>query len=397
MRKTLRRSVIGVIGLVCAASACAGCCADPLLAQSPPAGVVWPKVGGVVPERRLLFLAAPTLRLGTADGPEHSLFSGVVGAVRLSNGDIAVGDAGNGRVVFYDSRGNFLRSSGRLGSGPGEYRFLRWLGRCRDDTIAVYDAGHNTVTFLSTTGSLVASMALPSGLSFESPFWCSGSDQILVLLNKSRDRLRPGQHIAVPTAVVRVRGPSSIDTIHSSGVQEYYVARSIGAFIDVPLGRATLVAAGPNRIFAASNHDGRITVFDAAGAQRQTMAFEFSGASVGTSEWRRATQKRVEAEPLERTRRVLDVVVRELDQPATFPAFEELRADAADRLWIRTYDNYTTEVATWLVVTSTGRPIAVAATPRRFNVLDIGRDYVVGVVRDPEDVEQVLLYRFLPF
>jgi hypothetical protein len=83
----------------------------------------------------------PTWSLGTRgvqlDGGAMPFYR-VTGAQFLPDGSIAVADAGNARVAVYAPSGNLLRSLGREGDGPGEFRSLSHLF-VFGDTIAVYD------------------------------------------------------------------------------------------------------------------------------------------------------------------------------------------------------------------------------------------------------------------
>jgi hypothetical protein len=85
----------------------------------------WPEVNGAVPlVPRLDFRSSPRFSIGSAAGADYTLFDGVTGAVRTEDGGVAIGDAGNGRVVFFDRAGRFVRSVGRSGDGPLEFRRL---------------------------------------------------------------------------------------------------------------------------------------------------------------------------------------------------------------------------------------------------------------------------------
>src|SRR5690606_16795253 len=79
---------------------------------------VWPEGGGwhLSPE--------PLVEIGVLDGaPEDQLFR-VVGARRLGDGRIVVANSGTHELRFYDAQGRHLRSVGREGEGPGEFRGL---------------------------------------------------------------------------------------------------------------------------------------------------------------------------------------------------------------------------------------------------------------------------------
>ena len=83
-------------------------------------------------------------------------------------------------------------------------------------------------------------------------------------------------------------------------IQEYYVATAVGASVDVPLGQATLVAAGPTRVFWVSAADGAVAVLDTAGVRRaSSFSLRFHRLSVSDANWARAIRARIDAEPLD--------------------------------------------------------------------------------------------------
>ena len=79
-------------------------------------------------------LGAASLEL---DGGETPFFR-VAGAQFLPDGSVAVADAGNARVAVFAVSGELLRSLGREGEGPGEFRSLSHLF-VFEDTIVAYD------------------------------------------------------------------------------------------------------------------------------------------------------------------------------------------------------------------------------------------------------------------
>jgi hypothetical protein len=98
-------------------------------------------------------------------GPEYD-FDRIVGAATLSDGSIAIADMGSAQVRVFDSSGRYLRSIGRSGSGPGEFRQLTGLFHAGNDLLVArdrLDALHvysEDGTFLTThrTGTLPVSV-----------------------------------------------------------------------------------------------------------------------------------------------------------------------------------------------------------------------------------------------
>ena len=64
----------------------------------------------------------PLLVVGDREDDPAHLFGRVVGAARLSDGSVAVVDPTVNQVRVFDETGEHLRSLGRLGDGPGEFK-----------------------------------------------------------------------------------------------------------------------------------------------------------------------------------------------------------------------------------------------------------------------------------
>src|SRR5688572_24224209 len=85
-------------------------------------------------------LSDTLVRIG-GEGVAETEFQGVVGAVRLSTGEIAVADRGSNQIRYFGPDGTFRRAFGRAGQGPGEFRYIGTLSRF-GDTLAIYDEGN---------------------------------------------------------------------------------------------------------------------------------------------------------------------------------------------------------------------------------------------------------------
>src|SRR4051812_25617812 len=79
----------------------------------------------------------PALVLGSVNS--DVLFgAGLVGATRLPDGRILVGDRGDYSLRVFDGSGKLVKSLGRKGSGPGEISYVARLWKCGDQ-IVTYD------------------------------------------------------------------------------------------------------------------------------------------------------------------------------------------------------------------------------------------------------------------
>jgi hypothetical protein len=107
--------------------------------------------------------ARPVLVVGGSESDSAAALYGVAGAVRLADGRIVVADRGANGLRIYSSRGEHLLTSGRKGSGPGEFDGVDALAKIRGDTLLVWDRKSARVSVFDATGKFVDSRR-PTGL-----------------------------------------------------------------------------------------------------------------------------------------------------------------------------------------------------------------------------------------
>ncbi|MFN0181053.1 MAG: hypothetical protein ACKVZ0_19780 [Gemmatimonadales bacterium] len=379
-------------------AAVAGSASSALTAQARREPFEWPRIGAGGSLPRLDLRRDPDLQIGTAVGPVETVFSGIAGAVRLVSGDIVIGDAGNHRLLYFGARGDFLRSVGRRGAGPGEFTDIRWLGRCANGALAVQDGTRGALAVFASAGRYLRSDPFPPDVHFDQVLWCSGSGRLLMLLNGTwRSRVEPGQYLSTETVLIGVHG-NRVDTVAHPGLQDYYVAKKVAAFGSVPLGRRVLASAGGGRIYHCTNREARCVVTDTApGAAATTFAIPLTRRRVRDGDWASVVAAYVTADPDRGVRKRLAAVVDELAPKTEFPLLDRVQADAGGNLWVRTFDNFGTEAASWVIVTPRGTPIGFVAAPRPLRITEIGVDYVLGFSEDTDGVERVELYLFARF
>jgi DNA-binding beta-propeller fold protein YncE len=140
------------------------------------------------------------MRLGTPGtpglGPDR--FNAPADVVVADNGDIFVadghGDGTNNRVVKYSSDGTFLKSWGRTGYAPGEFRTLHAIALDSRGRVFVGDRSNNRIQIFDQEGSHLATwtqFGRPSGIFFD------GDDNIYVADSESDDVQNPGWEMGI--------------------------------------------------------------------------------------------------------------------------------------------------------------------------------------------------------
>jgi hypothetical protein len=80
-----------------------------------------------------------------------------------------------------------------------------------------------------------------------------------------------------------------------------------------------------------------------------------------------------------------------LKYPDRTPAYLDMLAGRGGRLWIEAF-RLPGDPQVWRVYTAEGKRVATVRMPPRFQLLEAGEDYVLGIWRDGNDVEYVREY-----
>lgn len=116
--------------LACLLGALAGAGAHPAQAQVPD-----PLDPDRLPRLRVTELA----RIGGYDDREAYTFSSIPSGAVLSDGTVALTDRYSREIRVFDTAGRHLRSFGREGEGPGEFKYLRAIQAIPGDRLAAWD------------------------------------------------------------------------------------------------------------------------------------------------------------------------------------------------------------------------------------------------------------------
>ncbi|MGD8331899.1 MAG: 6-bladed beta-propeller [Acidobacteriota bacterium] len=240
-----------------------------------------------------------------------------------SNGTIYVLDSGEARVQVYGSDGNYLRTIGKQGSGPGEFRgnqggFVTVLATIAADRLIVYDMSLQRLSVWDRAGTHQGDHLLP--------------EPRLGRLVAGRD---DGGIVATTLQRVEDGSNTAVIALDTNGeVQRDYVSLARPGTLDVDERRILDPSGGP--AFAAAP-DG--TVYATAGDQYQVIAV----APDGSTRWAlRVAQERVPFTDADR-RRILDVLSNNgeapvdaagTDWPAYLASISRLSVDGHGHLYV---------------------------------------------------------------
>lgn len=345
---------------------------------------------------------APSLTIGTADGDAAYTLYGVRAAIRLEDGRIAIANQGLRQVKIYDPDGRHLQDFGREGEGPGEFMLLMDLWRAPGDSIVAADNRLARLTVFDRAGRVGRVISLQQG---ETPRQLFG-----------RRTLDDGSLLV--SGAVRATEPPRVG-LFDGGTREFdrYAAdgsrlNPIGALpqglnwgYDTGNPYGPSYTAAPFSIFSPPHATDGVSVFLGDGTLAEVLQWSPDGRLLRVVRWaaepRPVTpelqegyrQIRTESADTPEYRRTVQQSMEGIVFPDHLPVYETLRTDSEDHLWVKPYAPQWEVSGSWWVFDPTGRWLGEVQIPEGLNVLDIGRDDILGVVRDDQDVERVVAYR----
>lgn len=338
----------------------------------------------------------PLLVIGKESGEEPYLFSGVVGAVRLSNGDIVVADRRSRELRYFDSEGRFRFSAGGQGQGPGELPTLYSLSRCSGDTLYAFDHRDRARLFdeagewLRTLPQIVTPAGgPPQALS------CGSAGRFLIV------GWDPGQMERIE-GYYRIRPPVRLHDEEGGVLAEYgtfpsaeYVSFRGGAGPHTYSHRL-VHALAEERVYIGTSDAYELRMFDLSGELERIVHWSGPDLTFTDSDFERYRDRRLTDIPADR-RAEVEREVQEWIRPEKWPAYQALVIDPDGFLWVQAYDRTPADgtAPDWTVLTSEGRVLGGVSIPDGLEVTEIGTDYVLGVIEDSLGVERVALYRLI--
>lgn len=342
---------------------------------------------GAWPEERAWRLEAePVLAIGVVEGAPEYQFSRVQGALRLEDGTVVVADGGSGEIRFYDARGAHLRSVGRRGEGPGEYRLPRLIARHGPDSLLVWDPGLDRGSILARDGTFGRTFGAPDfGGGFASIRGTFGDGSMLGTYDPGHKPSEERQGVLRSTSTYYRFHPSGqVDTIGEFFGGESYISGNASFYR--PFSRSPVAAAAGEHLHYGSSDTYEIRTYTVRGELVRIVR------SARTSPLTRPEIDSVIG-------RVSNPRVRrayaEMQWPETLPAYGKLELDADGNLWVGDYLRPRQEVQGWTILGPEGHFVSRLSAPPRFTLHEIGSEYVLGSARDELDVERILLYRLV--
>ena len=341
---------------------------------------------------------SPILEIGQMDAdPAYELFR-IRGVVRLSDGKVVVGEAGASELRYFGPDGRHVRTVGRQGEGPGEFSALFGI-YARGDTVFAYDYRLSRVTLFDSEGELLDDIML-GGESGRPLALYPFRDGFLGVTWGFPEGLNEDFTYSRRPSVFRVFGSDGVPgeaLDELPGEEMVMKAQTDGAAMTTistrPLmGHALYQAMVGGNFVAGTTDRFELRVYDETGRLARLIRAPSRDVPVTRDEWDEVMAAELDdAETASWRSSVLEIA--ELrPAPDIRPAYGRFVADPEGYLWVAPYRPAPGQAVPWLVVKLDGAIMGDVELPDGFTPLEIGPDYMIGVVRDDFDIPYVRMY-----
>lgn len=319
----------------------------------------------------------------------------VAGVASISNTTAVVAD--RDRVHLIDSRsGRHLRSAGRAGNGPGEFRRVSWIQRVASGVV-VFDEVHGRLTFLDDTLGL-DSIRSPYDVDGEPR--CVTGDGALVTTRSSnpseaRFTMEPGLYQPrLRLGVLTDTMWSDLDEVTSDArwiVVETSGYRRNVFIIAVPFAPRFVVRCGPDPVVWADSSAARLRMHQ----DGRTVDVELDGLvarAVSAADYG-AVADSADATGIDGLRGWI-VQASEAVPMQSIPAFRDLLIAPDGHVWALHYLLTDDRAKLWTRYTTAGERLETVQLPNEVEVVAVAPNMLLGWARDSLGVPQVRAYAY---
>ncbi len=334
---------------------------------------------------------SPLITLADDDASGEPQLGEAVSVVWLDS-TMLVADRGLFALRWFGSDGALVRSVGREGSGPGEFGYLLGLHRC-GDSLYVGDIVRQQTMVFSLDGELTRSELTNDMHGGRLPYHsaCNSSGTFVHYgWDVDRDQTPGRVRWQVPFWISRPDGSVVAELGVHAGSERLMLE---GGSSPHPMGKEPLLAIGSSRAYIGTADSFAVLAYTFAGELAGVLRAPDGDLRTSKADIDRFLhadtigKSQLEREWLARDRR-------NIEYPPTVPAYDAMRVDALDHVWVRRFPRGTDTAAEWVVFTPDGTLLTTVALPIALEVHDIGPDYVAGIETDLEMGEQsVTRYR----
>jgi hypothetical protein len=316
----------------------------------------------------------------------------------------------NGRLLVFDAHGRLLRTIGRPGVGPGEFRFLGRFGWVKD-SLWVSDPANRRISFFSADGQFRRSVPFPI-FPLRRPSMQLWPEAVLAegsLLIRELWTI-PGESLASATGLLLLRSSvdgRTLDTLRwlrssrmvmvvrlpSGGIMQRTQPWSDSDLFTLDPAGTEIIVIDRQIIQSPAGAHFRILFFGANG--QQTMERRVSYEPIVLTAKRFDQELETLVNPVlnrfRSAREAREATALQLFRPHFLPPVRDVLVGRDHSIWLNV--QHADDDRTWLVFDRAGVRIATVTAPLSVKLLAVSTIGAWGVVLDRDDVAVLVRYR----
>ncbi|MFV1985667.1 MAG: hypothetical protein ACC682_00185 [Gemmatimonadota bacterium] len=336
--------------------------------------------------------STPVLDLTLTGAGEAYEFYGVSDGTLLSDGSIVISERRSGQIKYYSPAGEFLGAFGSRGEGPGEFSWIRAIHRMPGDTVLAFDQRNRRLTKIGPDREMAGIGPLP--LQFVYGAHPLAADTVLLQVG-APDQSEPSDpgHLRMPIYVVRAFFAGEVIDTVARGAGSESVSLDGGTIDAAPFfGKNTYVTVHAGRFYLGDSDSLEVRTFAFDGTLER--AIRVSGFDLGVEDGSIDAEAALRVEINPRNRQINEM----LPRPSHKPAYASIIVDSEGYVWTGEHRGRFRNMLgdgpqEWQVFSPDGAWLGSLDLPGRFQVYEIGRDYILGLRRDAIDLERPQLLR----
>ena len=301
--------------------------------------------------------------------------------------------------------GKPMRSIGRRGDGPGEFREISWTSALLGDTIVVFDGERDRFTYV-VPGMKVArthSYQHMTDTETVNPVCAIGTGQIAAIVRKTRPPMTRG--VQDRAGVLRLydrnmKNPRLLDSLTLSPLWGGSVQTSRGAMrligripfaprLSVQCSRSAVYWGDGTRSSVRRFQHGRVDDLQFDGLRSEPISRATREAFLD-SVTHAASGQADQLDDAEISRRTLEAAM-EARSYESLPFYQEIRVGADEGIWVLS-PRLESDFKVWHAYRADGSPATVVRVPAAFYLRAISTASLWGVARGPDDLPEIRSY-----
>ena len=305
------------------------------------------------------------------------------GAVLASDGRLVTLDIQTPAIRLYDPNGRFLRSMGRAGEGPGEYKVA--FIALYHDSLFIYDPQLRRATVMTLDGKVVRTVITTANDYF--PIYFDARGLMALRVSTRTPEGRKGYWVYHTRTGQRVDSVTALGYLDTKGWK--YLTREGMSEWEVPFPPANVMELLPSGGAVYGRTDNYSLVVTHTGDDTLRIFGRLNPPQVRIPETVRdsALQAEIRKQPK------LQTVAKKSDLPATYPLWRNLQMDGAGNIWVGARSDRPQQ-SRFDVFSPDGAFLGTVAAPCNASAkIDFHGDRVTIIDTDADELPRIRIFR----